>query len=110
MDTKRKATDDGESSRPSVSPLRVASPPPTHSAPPMPSSIIQLEDDQIRKISSQVAEELRIQHSMDQTQIAQLLEMIQQGFEKITQEMSLLSTRVSRIEDHIKQLDSSRND
>ena len=37
--------------------------------------MIQLEDDQIWKIASQVAEELRMQNYVDQTQISQLLEI-----------------------------------
>ena len=77
MDTKNKATDEGKPSQPSISHPRAASPPPTQSAPTMPSSTIQLEDDQVRKIATQVAEELRMQSPVDQTQFAQLSEMIQ---------------------------------
>ena len=67
IDTKKKATDEGEPSWPSVSLSRVASPPLTQLAPIMPSSTIQLEDDQVRKITTQVTKELWMQNPLDQT-------------------------------------------
>ena len=82
METKKKATEEGESSQPSTSHRRQATPPPTQANPMM--------------------------HPLDQNQFNQLSEMIQQGFEKLSQQMSQLDTKISKIEDHIQHLDLSR--
>ena len=96
------ATNEGEPIWPSASHPRAASPPPTRSSPQMPSFSTQLENDHIRKIASHVAKELRNQNFMDQAQITQFSKMIQQGFEKLSQQMTQLAIRVSRIEDQIQ--------
>ena len=47
-------------------------------------------------------------NSLDQTNFTQLSEMIQQGFDKLSQLMSQMDKRISTLEDHILQM--SRND
>ena len=49
-------------------------------------------------------------HPLDQSQFNQLSEMIQQGFDKLSQQMSQMDTKILKTEDHIQKLDLSRND
>ena len=84
MKTKKKATKEGTSSRPSTLHRRQATPPPTHANTTM--------------------------HPLDQSQFNQLSEMIKLRFTKLSQQMSQMDTRISKIEETIQHLDLSKND
>ena len=47
---------------------------------------------------------------LDQSQFTQLSNMIQQGFEKLSQDFNLLSSRILRLEYQMQQLNTSMND
>ena len=76
METKKKAAEEGESSQPSTSHRRQATPPPTQANPTM--------------------------QPLDQSQFTQLSNMIQQGFKKLSQDFNQLSSRILRLEDQMQ--------
>ena len=91
-ENKQKTTDDGEPSRPIPeasleSPTRSTSLVPDQPMQPSPSSSIQLNEDQMRRIASLVADELRGHILHEQSTIAQFFESLKDEFARLSNKL-----------------------